>query len=169
MMRRSLEPAAGSDDRGLGRDGLDGQFDAGGLADEDAAGLERHVPGEPEVLAVDLSGGAEADAHVAERGGAATVEVDLEGDGLGRAVHGQIAHELPRVAPRRLHAGRCEGDRRVRLDIEEVAAREVRVTITVPVLTLATPISTSTCDRVGSSSIVIWPRTSLNRPRTLVI
>src|SRR5205807_9106562 len=114
MMRRSLEPAAGSDDRGLGRDGLDGQFDAGGLADEDAAGLERHVPGEPEVMAVDLSGGAEADAHVAERGGGATVEVDLEGDGLGRGVHGQVALGVPRVVPRLLYAGRRIGVSRIR-------------------------------------------------------
>src|SRR5256885_189841 len=118
-------------DRGLGRDGLDGQLDAGGLADEEAAGLESHVPGEPEVLAVDLGRGAEADALVAHGGDAATVEVDLEGDGLGGAVHGQIADNLPGVVPQRLHARRREADRRVPLDIEEVGAREVRVTVAV--------------------------------------
>src|SRR5438552_16242401 len=106
--------------RGLGRDGLDGQFDAGGLADEEAAGFESHVPGEPEVLAVHLGSGAEADALVAHGGGAATVEVDLEGDGLGGAVHGQIADQLPGVVAQWLHAGRREGDRRVVLDVEEV-------------------------------------------------
>ncbi len=38
-----------------------------------------------------------------------------------------------------------------------------------PVLKLAASISTSTWDSSGSSAIVIRPRTSLNRPRTLVI
>ena len=50
-----------------GGHGLDVQFDAGRLADEQAAGLERHVPGEPEVFAVDFGRGAESDAFVAER------------------------------------------------------------------------------------------------------
>jgi len=38
-----------------------------------------------------------------------------------------------------------------------------------PLLRLAAPISTSTCDASGSSAIVIRPLTSVNRPRTLVI
>src|SRR5437764_11060998 len=89
-----------SGDRGVaGRDGLDGQFDAGRLADEESAGFEGHVPGEAEVLAIDLGGGAEADALVAHGGGAATVEVDLQGDGLGDAVHGQVPREFPGVSP----------------------------------------------------------------------
>src|SRR5437763_15828147 len=71
-------------DRGFGcRDGLDGQFDTGRLADEQPPRLERHVPGEAEILAVDLGGRAKADALVPHGGGAATVEFDLEGDGLG--------------------------------------------------------------------------------------
>src|SRR2546429_3306392 len=87
------------------RDGLDGQLDTGGLADEESAGFERHVPGEPEVLAVDLGGRAEPDALVAHGGGAATVEVDLESDGPGGAVHGQISDQLPGVVAQWLHAG----------------------------------------------------------------
>src|SRR5437868_6529530 len=60
-----------SADRGLaGRDGLDRQFDARRLADEDPAGLQGDVPGEPEVFAVDLSGRTETDALVAHRRGA---------------------------------------------------------------------------------------------------
>src|SRR5437879_1547558 len=97
---------ARSGDRGLaGRDGLDSQLDPGRLADEEAAGFESHVPGEPEVLTVDLGGRAEADALVAHGGGATTVEVDLQGDGPGRAAHGQVAHELPGVVAQWLH--RC--------------------------------------------------------------
>src|SRR5437667_9655312 len=100
-----------SGDRGLaGRDGLDSQFDPGRLADEESAGFESDVPGEAEVLAVDLGGRAEADALVAHRGGAATVEVDLQGDGPGGAAHGQVALELPGVVEPRSHGGRCEGD-----------------------------------------------------------
>src|SRR5207302_8398441 len=96
-----------------GRDGLDGQFDTGRLADEESAGFETDVPGEAEVLAVDLGGRAEADALVAHRGAAATVEVDLQGDGPGRAVHGQVAREFPGAVAQWLHRGRCEGDRGV--------------------------------------------------------
>src|SRR3989442_8714476 len=97
-MLMSLESCAGSGDRGFGgRDGLDSQFDADALAYEEPAGLERHVPSEPEVLAVDVGRGAEADALVAHRRGAATIEVDLQRDGPGRPPHGQVAHELPGV------------------------------------------------------------------------
>src|SRR5947208_11318924 len=96
-----------------GRDGLDGQFDTGRLADEESAGFEADVPGEAEVLAVDLGGRAEADALVAHGGGAATVEVDLERDGPGGAVHGQVTRELPGVVAQRLYRCRCERDRRV--------------------------------------------------------
>src|SRR6266478_813787 len=118
-----------SGDRGLAcRDGLHRQFDARRLADEDAAGLQGDVPGEAEVFAVDLGGRAEADALVAHRGSAAAVEVDLESDGLGRAVHGQVPDNFPGVVAQGLHRGRCERDRGVALDIEEVAALEVRVT-----------------------------------------
>src|SRR5438270_1448958 len=105
MVLRSLESCAGSGDRDFGgRDGLDSQFNPGRLADEESTGFESNVPGQAEVLAVDLGGGAEADALVAHRGGAATVEVDLQGDGLGGAVHGQIADELPGVVAQWLHA-----------------------------------------------------------------
>src|SRR5437899_10714043 len=115
-----------SRDSGLaGSDGLDSQFDTGRLADEEPAGFESDIPGQAEVLAVDLGGRAEADALVAHRGGAATVEVDLQGDGPGRAVHGQVAGEFPGVVAQWLHRGRCEGDRGVVLDVEEVRALEV--------------------------------------------
>src|SRR5438132_13928581 len=90
---------ARSGDSGLaGSDGLDSQFDTGRLADEEAAGFESHVPGESVVFAVDLGGRGEADALVAHRGCAATVEVDLQGDEPGAAVHGQVADKLEGVA-----------------------------------------------------------------------
>src|SRR5439155_20003528 len=89
------------------------------------------VHGEAEVLAVDLGGRAEAGGLVAHAAGAASVEVDLQGDGHGRAAHGQIAHELPGVAAQWLHGGRCEGDRRVVLHVEEVCALEVGITVVV--------------------------------------
>src|SRR5207244_2315706 len=122
---RSHSKRAWSGDRGLGgRDGLNGQFDAGGLADKNSAGFESHVPGEAEVFAVDVGGGAEPDALVAERGGAAAVEVDLQRDGLGRAVHRQVADQLPGVVAQWVHAGRREGDSGVLLGVEEVGALE---------------------------------------------
>src|SRR5439155_11700493 len=110
-----------------GRDGLDSQFDTGRLADEESAGFQSDVPGEAEVLAVDLGGGAEADALVAHGGGAATVEVDLQGDGPGRAVHGQVTRQFPGVVAQWLHRCRCEGDRGIALDVEEVSALEVGI------------------------------------------
>src|SRR5439155_20242489 len=113
------------------RDGLHRQFDARRLGDEDAAGLQGDVPGEPEVFAVHLGGRAEADALVAHRGRAAAVERDLESDGLGGAVHGQVPDDLPGVVAPGLHRGRCEGDGGVVLDIEEVTALEVGVTVIV--------------------------------------
>src|SRR5438552_17695557 len=101
-----------SRDSGLaGGDGLDSQFDAGRLADEESAGFESDVPGEAEVLAVDLGGRAEGDALVAHRGAAAAVEVDLQGDGPGRAVHGQAAREFPRAVAQWVLRGSFEGGR----------------------------------------------------------
>src|SRR5207245_9424209 len=121
-----------SGDRGLGgRDGLDGQFDTDALADEEPAGLERHVPGEPEVLAVDVGGGAEPDTLVAHGGAPAAVEVDLQGDGPAGAAHAQVAHELPGVVAQWPHRGRSEGDRGVVLDVEEVPALEVGIPVVV--------------------------------------
>src|SRR3954447_26295291 len=61
-----------------GRDGLNRQFDTDRLADEHPASFERDVPGEPEVLAVDLGRRAETDALVAHRGSATAFEVDLQ-------------------------------------------------------------------------------------------
>src|SRR5439155_321400 len=112
-------------------DGWDSQFAPDGLADEEAAGLERHVPHEPEVLAVDVGGCAEADALVAHRGGAATVEVDLQGDGLGGVPHGEVTDQLPGVVVQWPHFGRREGNGGVVLDVEEVRALEVGISVVV--------------------------------------
>src|SRR3954466_1909872 len=122
----------GSGDRGGGgRDGLDRQFDAYALADEEPAGFERHIPSEPEALAIDVGGRAEADALVAHWRGAAPIEVDLQGDWPGRAAHGQVTDQLPGVVPQRPHRSRRERDRGVLLDVEEIRALEVSITIVV--------------------------------------
>ena len=68
------------------------------LGDEDAAGLERGVPGQAPVLAVEGGRALEADAQVAEGvlGRAGLLEGD--GDGLGDALDGQVAGDRPVVA-----------------------------------------------------------------------
>src|SRR4051794_14154630 len=122
----------GSGDRGGGgRDGLDRQFDPYVLADEEPAGFERHIPSEPEVLAIDVGRRAEADALVTHWRGAAAIEVDLQRDWPGRVAHGQVANQLPGVVPQRPHRRRRERDRGVLVDVEEVSALEVSITIVV--------------------------------------
>src|SRR5438477_3754887 len=116
----------------LGRYGLNVELDAGRLSDQQAAGLQRHVPRQPEVLPVDVGRRAEADALVPQRGDAGAVEVDLQADLPGGVAYGQIADELPRGVRLSRHCRGPEGDRRVALDVEEVRAPEVGVTVGVP-------------------------------------
>src|SRR5690606_9489209 len=99
------------------------------LAHEHATGLERRVPGEAPVLAVDDHAALEPEAGVAEGvdGGARVLEV--EGDRAGRALDGEVAgHPVGRVV-HHLDRGAAELDGRVVLHVEEVVAAQVRVAV----------------------------------------
>src|SRR3546814_13950691 len=78
-------------------DGRDVELELDLLGDEHATGLERGVPGEAPVLAVDGDLALEAHADVAERvlGGAGELEGNR--DGLGDTLDGQVRSEERRV------------------------------------------------------------------------
>src|SRR5918996_4145488 len=98
------------------------------LAHQDAAGVERHIPVEAPVAAIDrarqratdlaIAGGIDAPAAVL------VVELDLVGD----ALDGEIADDLVAVSPLSDLLG-LEDHRGVVLDIEEIRAPEVLVAI----------------------------------------
>src|SRR4051812_37233188 len=98
------------------------------VGDEDAAGLERGVPGQAPVLAVQRGAALEADAQVAE--GVARRAGGLEDDreGLGLALDRQVAGDDPVVAVAGDRGG-DEGDLLVVVGVEEVLGAQVRVTI----------------------------------------
>src|SRR3546814_13490630 len=88
------------------------------LADEDAAGLQRGVPRETEVLAVDDGLRRSAGLVIAVGVAAETAEVEGERHGLGRAADGQIAvHE--EVAALDAHTRGAALHRRVGLRSEQ--------------------------------------------------
>src|SRR4051795_6737180 len=101
------------------------------LAHEDAALVERDVEVQAPVAAVDRRLALEAGPEVAPRviGGAGQLEVD--GDGIGLAVDREVADQGVDVVVRLLDLGRGELDGRVDLDVEEVGAAQVRVTVLV--------------------------------------
>src|SRR3954454_1666908 len=80
------------------------------VADQDAAGLQRGVPGDAVVLAVDAHRALEPGAQVAERVGREALELERDGNRLTDALDGQVAGELEAGGPGRGHAGRDEGD-----------------------------------------------------------
>src|SRR5690606_7473062 len=97
------------------------------LAHEDAAGLQGGVPVHAPVLAVDGGLALEADALVAERvdGRAGVGEVDR--DGLGRALDGEVTGDPVLGVAELLDLGAAERDLRVGVHVEEVVAPQVRV------------------------------------------
>src|SRR6266511_2311190 len=115
-------------------DSLDLEFEAGLLADQDASTLERGVPGQAEVLTVELGVGREAGALVTERALRPAVVLDLERHRPGDAVDGEVARdeEVLRRAPLDPRAAECE--LRVALDVEEVGRAQVRVPLLVAAL-----------------------------------
>src|SRR5439155_9565002 len=113
------------------RDGLHVELDAHFLSDEHAAGLERKVPGEAPVLAVDFGGRAERDPLIAHRRGAGALELDLERDRTGDLAHGEVAGQRPGAGRTFLDTGGPERDVRVAVDVEEVGTAEVRVAVDV--------------------------------------
>src|SRR4051794_22541328 len=98
------------DDLGLD---LDGDL----LADDHTTRLEGLVVGEAPVLAVDLGAGVEAGPAHAPRVGEHTLELHLQGDGLARAVDGEVAVDLEVVALDVAHRGAGEGELRVALGL----------------------------------------------------
>src|SRR3954454_12621161 len=86
------------DDRtaGFGASGLhelDVEVELDLLGDEHAAAVEGHVPLEAPVLAVDLALGGETGAGAAPRVAADAVELQLQLDGPGDALDGEVAVE----------------------------------------------------------------------------
>src|SRR5215211_2509775 len=101
-------------------DGLDLELEAGLLAYQDTAALERGIPGEAELLAVDLGAGREAGPAAAPRVGRPAVVLDVEHDRPGYAVDGQVAGEREVAGRAPLDSVAPELDLRITLDIEEV-------------------------------------------------
>src|SRR5262245_7802645 len=121
-------PVAG---RSVLLDGLDLEVELGLLADEHAAGLEGHVPGETEVLPVHLGRRREAGPAAAPGIGRPPEVLDVERDGPGYAVHGEVTLEAEPTRTLPLHPGAPEGDLRVALDVEEVGRAQVPVPLLV--------------------------------------
>src|SRR6478609_11381872 len=71
--------------------GLDLELDGDLVADDDAAAVHRHVDVDAEGLAGDLGLGREAGARAAVGVRTEAVELQLEGDGLGDALDGEVA------------------------------------------------------------------------------
>src|SRR3954454_23399142 len=106
--------------RSLG-DGGDVELELDLVRHQEATGLERGVPGQAPLLAVEGGAALEAEAGVAERvlGRAGQLEVDR--DRLGDVLDGQVAGDRPVVAVAG-DLGGDEGDLGVGLDVEEVGA-----------------------------------------------
>ena len=125
--RRTGGPAGSERESGV-LDGGDVELQLDLLGDEHAAGLERGVPGEAPVLAVDGDLALEAHAEVAERvlSGAGLLEHD--GDGLAGVLDGQVTGDGPLGAVA-LDLGRGEGDGREGRGVEEVGGLQVTVAV----------------------------------------
>src|SRR5690606_24382162 len=108
------------------------QLDPDVVTDEDAARLERLVPAQAPVPAVDLGGRGEARALAAPRILAHSLEDRVERDLHGRVADGEVADDAEARAllvKRTLNALAAERDRRVALHIEEVLRTQVLVPI----------------------------------------
>lgn len=100
------------------------------FADEHAARFQRLIPGKAEVFAVDLGVGGEAGGALLGEGvDLLTQEFNFHADGLRHAANGQVAGDDGVVVVFDLHAGALERDRRVILNIQEIRAAQVTVTI----------------------------------------
>src|SRR5262249_43610441 len=127
--RCGYRPAASAAGGGL-LDALDVDRDLDLVAHREAAAVERLVPHDAEVLAVDLGGGARAGAghpHRVLDGRPAALHV--EDDLLRDPVQGQVAGHLEAVVPRLLDLLRGEGDGGVLRHVEEVGALQVLVAL----------------------------------------
>src|SRR6185369_11727746 len=85
-------------------DRLDVELDLHGLADEHAARLERLVPGDPERLAIDLSGRGEADPSLAAEPDRLALVLHVQGDRPRRSADREVAVEAEAPVARGLEA-----------------------------------------------------------------
>src|SRR5690606_1152708 len=106
---------------GLLGDGADVELDLDLVAHQEAAGLQRGVPGQAEVLAVDLELGLEARPVVAERVLRGAGELGLQLHALGDAVDRQVARDDVVVAVR-AHTRGGEGPGRLLAGVPAVRA-----------------------------------------------
>ena len=136
--------------------GVDVELDL--VADDDAAGLEGHVPLEAPVLAADLGLGAEADARVAPRRGDVPrySRSSVTGRVTSLIVRSPVSVYSP--SPAVLDLGRAEGDRRVasrrRRSRRSAGGRRARPR---RCSTPATSMVATTDDSSGFSAIVTVP------------
>src|SRR5205823_5144042 len=98
------------------------------VADKDAV-LDRLVPDEAELLAVDGERRVGAQALLALAILADARDVDVPGDGLGHAADRELASDLEAVAALRSHRGALETDLRMVLRIEEVRRAQVAIAL----------------------------------------
>ncbi len=112
----------------LGLDGGDLDLQDDLVGDHDA-GVQRGLPVDAEVLAVDGARGGQADALQVVGVDVGALELDVEIDGLGDALDGQVAGQDALVVAGDLGVGGDEGDLRVLLDLEEIAGADVAVTV----------------------------------------
>jgi hypothetical protein len=142
MRRRARVPLAVVLDRAgsleiLEQDRLDVQVELDLVADDDAAAGDVVLPGDTEVVAVDLGGGLEADAPelalvlVADpEGGLPFAEGDdVERDGPGHAANREVDRAGERGAAGALGEPAGECDLRVVLHVEEVCAAQMLVAL----------------------------------------
>src|SRR5690606_34208146 len=112
---------------------LDGELDL--VAHQHASGLQRLVPGEAEVPAVDAAAGAEADALATPRVLPASLVDHVEGHLASHVLDREIAHQLELIArgcERPAYGTAPEADGRILLDLQEVGRAEVVVPILHP-------------------------------------
>src|SRR5687767_8829506 len=105
------------------------EFEVDAIAEHEAAGLERHVPGEAPIASLQRAASGDADAALTVGIDARALVRQLELDGPGDRLDGEIADDTKAVVAERGHARALEGHRRVTLDIEEVARAQVGVAV----------------------------------------
>ena len=146
---------------------LDFEGDGHLVADDGAAGLERHVDVDAEVLAIQHDSGREPGDLAMAHAGVDAVELEVETDRLGDALEGEITVEHVVVAVL-ADGGRREGGRRVCLDVEDSrpdlkwASRcSLRVSIESTAISAVTEGVPSSPTTMAPLKVLKWPRTLL--------
>src|SRR3979411_680994 len=119
--------------RSSGRaDGLNLDLHLHVIADQHPPCLERRIPDQPELAAIDLGGSAEAHAAAAPGILAGALVDRVESDFLRDAANREVADHLERLAllaPRAFHSAALEADGRMLLDVQEVRRAQVLVAV----------------------------------------